>query len=298
MMTITEVSKQFDTVKAVSEVSMRIKKDRCTALLGPNGAGKTTLLSIVTGLLEADQGSVALDMKVKDRREVIGYLPQFPSFYGWMSGEEYIIYTARLCGLSLKKAKEKAAELLVLTGLEEAGRQRINGYSGGMKQRLGIAQALVNEPEFLILDEPVSALDPIGRREVLQLMQELKKHTSVLFSTHVLGDAELVSDDIYMMKKGKIILEGSLKELKQSYERPSFQVEAYEDLTAFGEKLLKAPWVRNVFPVASGIRLEVTSLAEARKQFMEAVAAENISFTKIEAGAVSLEDMFMQVMGS
>ncbi|SDO09930.1 ABC transporter ATP-binding protein [Alkalicoccus daliensis] len=298
MMNITEISKQFGDVKAVDGVSMNIAKDRCTALLGPNGAGKTTLLSIVTGLLPADQGSVTLEMKVKDRREVIGYLPQFPSFYTWMSGEEYVIYSAKLCGLTHKKAKSKAEELLSLTGLSDSRHKRISGYSGGMKQRLGIAQALVNEPALLILDEPVSALDPIGRREVLQLLQKLKAHTSILFSTHVLGDAELVSDDVYMMKNGRLIMEGSLKSLKQKYEQPAFLVEAYEDLTTFGNKIKEAAWVRSVIPSESGLRLEVTSLQEARKGLLEAAVKENIAFTKIEAGAVSLEDLFMQVMES
>lgn len=298
MMTITEISKQFGGVKAVNEVSLHIEKDRCTALLGPNGAGKTTLLSIVTGLLPADRGSVTLNMKVKDRREVIGYLPQFPNFYGWMSGEEYVIYAAQLCGLTKKKAQQKAEELLSLTGLGEAGRQRISGYSGGMRQRLGIAQALVNDPALLILDEPVSALDPIGRREVLQLLQKLKAHTSILFSTHVLGDAELVSDNVYMMKEGKIILEGSLKELKQKYEQPAFYIEAYDDLSVFAEKIREASWVKNVTVSAAGIRLEVSSLQEARKKLIKELAEAQVAFTKIEAGAVSLEDMFMQVMES
>ncbi len=152
MLKAVGVHKTYGVTKAVDDVEMHIKKDRCTALIGPNGAGKTTLLSIITGLLKPDKGEIILSGSQKDRREVLGYLPQFPQFYDWMTGREYVRYAGELFGLPRKEAETRTEELLAVTGLEESGSKRIAAYSGGMKQRLGIAQALVNRPELLILD--------------------------------------------------------------------------------------------------------------------------------------------------
>src|SRR5699024_6824411 len=158
------------------------------ALLGPNGAGKTTTLRMLSGLLKPTTGTIhiANAKKGEDVRHDIGYLPQYPVFHPWMTGKEFLTYVGQLAYLTKKEAAEKADQLLQKVAIYEARNKRIGKYSGGMKQRLGIAQAMIHDPKVLLLDEPVSSLDPIGRREVLTLMEELKQQTTLLFSTHIL----------------------------------------------------------------------------------------------------------------
>jgi ABC-2 type transport system ATP-binding protein len=296
MLKVIGVQKIYGETKAVDRVDMHIRKDRCTALIGPNGAGKTTLLSTITGLVKPDKGKVILSGKHQDRREVLGYLPQFPRFYDWMTGREYVRYAGELFGLTRKEAGRRAEELLAMTGLEDSGSKRIAGYSGGMKQRLGIAQALINRPELLILDEPVSALDPFGRREVIELLKKLKKDTAILFSTHVLGDAEQVSDDIYMMKEGRIILESTLADLKQNYALPVFLIETKEGLQELAGAFQNQPWVKEVELEAGRIRIQAVNMEEGRAGVLQLLKDKNALYTKVEAETVSLEEVFMQVM--
>ncbi|PTL37726.1 ABC transporter ATP-binding protein [Alkalicoccus saliphilus] len=296
MLRVTGVQKTYGKTTAVDNADLHIKKDRCTALIGPNGAGKTTLLSIITGLLKPEKGQVTLSGSQKDRREVIGYLPQFPQFYNWMTGREYIRYAGELFGLSRKVADSRAEELLAVTGLEKSGTKRIASYSGGMKQRLGIAQALVNHPELLILDEPVSSLDPFGRREVIELMEKLKKDTAILFSTHVLGEAEQVSDDVYMMKNGKIIMESTLADLKKNYALPVFLIETKGEIQELAEAFQGENWVEAVELDGGKLRIHAANMTQGRDGVLRLLRDTNALYTKVEAESVSLEDIFVKVM--
>lgn len=207
LLTISNLTKRFGTLTPVDGISFELEQGSCTALLGPNGAGKTTTLRMLAGLLSPTQGQIqyAATGKSQDSwRERIGYLPQYPKFYPWMTGIEYLLFGARLSGLKRSQALIRSQEVLEMVGLEEAAKRRISGYSGGMKQRLGIAQALVHQPDLIMLDEPVSALDPIGRREVMDLLQRLRGDVTILFSTHVLHDAEEICDDMVLMVDGRI----------------------------------------------------------------------------------------------
>jgi ABC-2 type transport system ATP-binding protein len=296
MLRVTEVQKTYGKTTAVDNADLYIKKDRCTALIGPNGAGKTTLLSIITGLLKPEKGQVTLSGSQKDRREVIGYLPQFPQFYNWMTGREYVRYAGELFGLSRKVADSRAEELLAVTGLEKSGTKLIASYSGGMKQRLGIAQALVNHPELLILDEPVSSLDPFGRREVIELLEKLKKDTAILFSTHVLGEAEQVSDDVYMMKNGKIIMESTLADLKKNYALPVFLIETKGEIQELAEAFQGENWVESVELDGGQLRIHAANMTQGRDGVLRLLRDTNALYTKVEAESVSLEDIFVKVM--
>lgn len=180
---VAKLSKQYKNKLAVQNISFSLQEGKCTALLGPNGAGKTTVLNMITGLIDPSAGKISSPFLKSntDLRSMIGFLPQFPAFYEWMSGEEYLIFAGELCHLSKSEAMKRADELLQIVGLEEGKKRKISQYSGGMKQRLGIAQALIHKPKLILLDEPVSALDPFGRREVLELMKGLKNETTILF---------------------------------------------------------------------------------------------------------------------
>src|SRR5699024_10985732 len=181
---------------------------------------------MLAGLLKPTSGSIEFkEKKAKDLREFIGYLPQSIAFFNWMSGKEFLVFAGQLAKLDRKEAEKRSEELLERVGLTAAKKRKIGGYSGGMKQRLGLAQALIHRPKLLILDEPVSALDPHGRREVLEMMREIKEETTILFSTHVLHDAEEISDDILIMHEGEIAISGSLENVMEAYQQPTLQIE-------------------------------------------------------------------------
>ncbi|WP_416151745.1 ATP-binding cassette domain-containing protein [Salipaludibacillus sp. HK11] len=292
-----KLTKQFNGSAAVKEISLSIKEGACTALLGPNGAGKTTTLNMLTGLMKPTSGTVQFHEEYQgDRRKYLGYLPQYPKFYGWMSGKEYLIFAAKLAGLSKEESVKRTVEMLELVGLAEDGKKKVSGYSGGMKQRLGIAQALVHDPKLLILDEPVSALDPIGRREVLELMKKLKKTTSILFSTHVLYDAEEVSDEIFIMKRGEVVVEGGLGELQKTYQQPTIFIETEMPLQDWHESIKNMDWIRHSSLAKNKLTLTVDDLDRARADLWKNKSLQDLKIVKFEVAKTSLEDLFMKVM--
>ncbi|ADI00185.1 ABC transporter ATP-binding protein [Salisediminibacterium selenitireducens] len=297
LLTVEHLTKQFGSFSAVRDVSFTVQEGVCATLLGPNGAGKTTTLNMITGLSTPTSGTIALgDGYTLDRRHHLGYLPQHPSFFNWMSAEEYLRFSGELAGLTRQEANERARVLLGKVGLDDAARKRIAGFSGGMKQRLGIAQALIHKPALVILDEPVSALDPFGRREVLDLMQELKKETSILFSTHVLNDAEQVSDDVYMMKGGSLVMSGSLTEVQASFERPVIHLATALPIGEWLDGKSSATWITSVEASELGATLGVTDIAEARDALLNDNALRALGITRFEVGRKSLEDVFVEVM--
>src|SRR5690625_856400 len=230
LLTVNNLSKQYKDKLAVNDVSFQFSAGKCIALIGPNGAGKTTILRTLAGLLKPTSGIVQFSGQEDntDLRPFIGYLPQYPVFYSWMTGLEFLVYSGELTFLTKSEATKRAHELLEKVGIAEAKNRRIGKYSGGMKQRLGIAQAIIHKPKLLMLDEPVSSLDPIGLREVLTLMEELKNDMTILFSTHILSDADEVSDELLLLHHGEIVESGSMEELRKKYQTAKIKL-AFED---------------------------------------------------------------------
>lgn len=302
LLQVSQLRKTYGSHESVKDISFNIEAGRCVALLGPNGAGKTTTLRMLAGLLPPTSGTIALSgtSPGADFRRQLGYLPQAPAFYGWMSGREYMVLAARLSGIGAKEASALAAETLEKVGLKEAARRRIAGYSGGMKQRLGLAQALVHRPRLLLLDEPVSALDPIGRREVMQLLQAIRKETTVIFSTHVLHDAEEICDDIILMNRGTIAESGTLEELRSKYRLPviRLQVEKSEQASAWLNSLRQRPFAGECRVTEEEGFYQVEHLDHAREAVLREAADLGIPLLRFEAGSSTLEDLFMKVVGS
>lgn len=218
------VSMKFGAFQALDKVSFRVPSENCYGFLGQNGAGKTTILRMLVGLLRPNEGEifVAGHSLLTEREQVkrlCGYLPQRPEFYPWLSGEEFLRLSAELVGVPVRQAKTAASKYLGTVGLTEFARRRVGKYSGGMQQRLGLAAALIGEPPVLLLDEPVSALDPQGRDEMFSLLKELKREKTIFLSSHILHDIEQVCDGVVIIHKGKIRAQGALSELlKQSGE--------------------------------------------------------------------------------
>ena len=207
---IDRVSKQYKNKIAVDRVSLRLHRG-VYGLLGENGAGKTTLMRMLCGILKPTSGTIdfdGIDVSEEAYRAVLGYLPQDFGYYPEFSARDFLLYFAALKGISAKQAKRRAEELLALVSLEDAAGKKIRTFSGGMKQRLGIAQALLNDPKLVILDEPTAGLDPKERVRFRNLIETLGKDSIVLLSTHIVSDIEHVADQVLMMKDGQMIYAG------------------------------------------------------------------------------------------
>jgi ABC-2 type transport system ATP-binding protein len=300
LLKVEALRKQFGGVEAVKGISFSLQEGRCTSLLGPNGAGKTTTLKMLSGLLQQTAGTIRFSGWDGDIRQHIGYLPQYPAFYKWMSGREYMEYVGELAGLGRREARERGLQLLELVGLKESAKRRIGGYSGGMKQRLGIAQALIHKPKLLILDEPVSALDPIGRREILELIGLIKQETTILFSTHVLHDAEEVSNDVMIMRGGEILEAGSLEEVRERHRQPLIRIEADQSLESWADGL-QARLGKNILSEINvqgrSAQLTAVNMEQAMVGVMADLAAAKVRVRKYEAASSTLEELFMKVVG-
>ena len=208
---IDRLTKQFQNKIAVDRVSLRLNNG-VYGLLGTNGAGKTTLMRMLCGILQPTSGTIAFDgMDVSEEgyRAILGYLPQDFGYYPEFTAMDFLLYMAALKGLPKQSAKRRANELLELVGLQDMGRKKIKTFSGGMKQRLGIAQALLNNPKMLILDEPTAGLDPKERVRFRNLIGQLGKDSIVLLSTHIVSDIEHIADEVLMMKNGNLIYHGA-----------------------------------------------------------------------------------------
>ncbi|MEN8698239.1 ABC transporter ATP-binding protein [Bacillus infantis] len=293
----SDLVKRYGNTNAVKGINFHIEEGRCVSLLGPNGAGKTTTLKMLSGLLEPTSGSIDFKGgKAKDLRQFIGYLPQYPAFFNWMSGKEFLVFAGQLAKLNRKEAEKRSEELLERVGLTDAKKRKIRGYSGGMKQRLGLAQALIHRPKLLILDEPVSALDPLGRREVLDMMREIKEETTILFSTHVLHDAEEISDDILIMHDGEIAVSGSLESVMAEYRQPILQIEFESQAADWLKSIAGYGFVSEVSIQGNKASIVLNDMVNGKQTLLKDIVDRKLPIRKFEVSQTTLEDLFMKVM--
>lgn len=297
MLTLSHVSKRFGAHSVINDLSFEIPENTIYGFIGQNGAGKTTTMKMILGLYPMDAGTIqvngeAVSYGQTKTNRFIGYLPDVPEFYGYMTPSEYLKLCGEITGIPDTEMKKRIPELLELVGLEKANK-RIQGFSRGMKQRLGIAQALLNQPKLLICDEPTSALDPIGRKEIIDILQSVKNKTTILFSTHILSDVERICDEIGLLNDGKLALQGSLEEIRSLRKSDGFEIEFQnpEDTGRFAE-LLKG-----------GEQLGKTGLKYAGKTEKDMAAAmkllcdQRIYPLKVEMREPTLESLFMEVVG-
>ena len=273
------------------DVDLVVPAGSVYGLVGPNGAGKTTLLSILTGMRTADRGSVDLGV---DRRRV-AVCPDVPEFDGWLTAFEVVDLARDLIAPQLDG--DAVLDALTVAGLVDAADRRVGGFSRGMTQRLGLAAALVGDPELLFLDEPTSALDPAGRAEILSLVAGLRGRATVIFSSHILADVQRVADSVGILRAGRLLYQGATQALIDTYLQPRWHVRLAGDAAAVAAELTGRPWVSRVTPADDGLRIEATSLEAGERGIPAAIAATGGRLVALEPVAADLESAFLALTG-
>ncbi len=296
------LTKTYGDKHALDAVDLTVEEGSIFGFLGPNGAGKTTMLRLLTGLARPTSGTVQVlgrDVSTAGNavRAELGFLPDVPGFYAWMTAEEFLRFAGKLFGLGREVLDNRVAMLLDLAGLTGVTTE-IGGYSRGMKQRLGVAQALVNAPRLLLLDEPTSALDPMGRKDLLEMIASLRGRTTVFFSTHILGDVERVCDSVAILDKGRVVVQAPIGELTTMYGARKVVVEVTADADELASELAQRPWVTGVVRGSNAsIEITVTDMGLAQQEIPAMVAARRTGLVRMEAGELGLEEVFVELVG-
>ncbi len=295
MLQITNLCKRFGDKEVLGGLHLSVPEHSIFGFIGKNGAGKTTTMKTVLGLLKADAGEIRVNGEAVVYGQTatnrhIGYLPDVPEFYSFMTPREYLRFCGEITGMGKREIVRRSEELLELVGLRNE-EHRIKGFSRGMKQRLGIAQALLNRPKLLICDEPTSALDPVGRKEILDILSSLGEQTTVLFSTHILSDVERICTDVAFLDHGKIGIEGKISEIKTKYRSEEYLIEAESDADVAR--------LQNTFPgmkALQGNRLVFREDSVTVFDVLHFVTEHRISLLKLERMEPTLESLFMEVI--
>ncbi len=295
MLRIAGLKKRFGCKEVLTGLSLAVPEHSIFGFIGKNGAGKTTTMKTVLGLLAADAGEITVaGEKVSYGQTAtnrwIGYLPDVPEFYPFMTAREYLRFCGEITGMRKAENEKRSEELLELVGLH-GETHRVRGFSRGMKQRLGIAQALLNRPRLLICDEPTSALDPVGRKEILDLLLTVRTQTTVLFSTHILSDVERICTDVAFLDHGKAEVQGKLADIKSKYRGDEYLVETERDADALA--------LREAFPAMRQTgknRLVFREKDCPAFDVMRAAADRRIPLLKLERQEPTLESLFMEVV--
>jgi len=299
------LTKQFGKVAALQGLDLEVPAGAVFGFLGPNGAGKTTALSILAGLANPSAGEASvcgLDVTREGTavRRRIGFLRQDPRCYGWMTGRETLQFTGRFFDLTPVEVDRQADELLDLVDLSGAANRKMSGYSGGMRQRLGIAQALVGRPDVLLLDEPCSSLDPAGRLEVMQIMERLRGGMTIFYSTHILQDVERVADQVAIIADGRRVMQGPIQELLAGG-ASTLSLEIEGDCARLRAGLRRQRYVHEVECTHNAasplhhLRLEVDDMEVARRAVPKLVVEYDLLFIGCRPEQRSLEEVFLDV---
>lgn len=295
MLHITGLKKHFGDKEVLRGLEMSVPEHSVFGFIGKNGAGKTTTMKTVLGLIKPDEGEITVfGEKVvygqTATNRYIGYLPDVPEFYSFMTAPEYLCFCAEITGMKKSETKHRTNELLELVGLGGEG-HRIKGFSRGMKQRLGIAQALLNRPKLLICDEPTSALDPVGRKEILDILLSVREQATVLFSTHILSDVERICTDVAFLSDGAVNMQGKLSDIKEGYRTEEYLIETQRESDA--QYLLGA---FDGFRQTDKNRLIFREREKTLFDVLKYVTDKKIPVLKIERMEPSLEALFMEAV--
>jgi ABC-2 type transport system ATP-binding protein len=299
---IRNLVKNYNGVNAVDHLNLDVPEGSIYGFLGPNGAGKTTTLKMIVGMTAPTEGGIEifgnkLTFGSDNYRDEIGFLPDVPGFYDWMSAKEFIEFSGSLYHIKPDILKKRTKELLEMVGLTKSANKKVGEFSRGMKQRLGIAQALVNNPKIILLDEPVSALDPMGRKEVMDIIGSLAGKVTVFFSSHILADVERICDRVIIIKDGKAILEDSIEHIRQFSNSREIEIEFENiDSETFLSLIKNATWLESIKNGGKKVSIEVNDLNQARTEINEIICKQNIFLRKFIIAEATLEDIFIKVV--
>jgi ABC-2 type transport system ATP-binding protein len=297
-----QLSKQYGDVHALKPLDLKVPQGAIFGFLGRNGAGKTTTIRLLTGLAQPTTGSawvagIKTTNANNQARATFGYLPQDPSFYTWMTAREYLDYIAQLFRLDKQARQKRVMDMLAVVGLETAVNRKIGGFSGGMKQRLGIAQAMIQQPPVLFLDEPTSALDPAGRHELLSLIESLRGQVTVFLSSHILSDVERVCDTVGIIHEGQLLLVTDREELLAQYASNIIALRLERNnlaqLEPFKQALQAQTWVSGLNQTENELRITVTDVDTGKRSILPLVVEHNLVLTRYEWIRPSLEEVFL-----
>jgi ABC-2 type transport system ATP-binding protein len=299
---VTGLVKSFGSYKVINGLDLAVPEHSVFGFIGPNGAGKTTTMKMVLGLMKPDSGSICVCGepvaygRTRTNR-LIGYLPDVPEFYGFMNAREYLKLCGEITGMSAGLIGMRGGALLAMVGLEGV-KKRISTYSRGMKQRLGIAQALLNEPRLLLCDEPTSALDPIGRKEILDILRAAAAHTTVLFSTHILSDVERICDEIAVLSGGRIALSGTLASIRAAHKQDMLQVECVSraDLDTFCLSQRLLPFMADAQASGATVTFRAVDISAVQRAALAAFAEQGVLPVRMELPEPTLETLFMEAV--
>lgn len=297
MLRITNLHKRFGDKQVLQGVELTVPEHSIFGFIGQNGAGKTTTMKAILGLLRVDSGHIEVGGETvvygnTATNRMIGYLPDVPAFYPYMTAPEYLRFCGQLCGMDRDEIEGRSRELLELVGLAEE-KHRIQGFSRGMKQRLGIAQALLHRPKLLICDEPTSALDPMGRQEILHILQSLRQQTTVLFSTHILSDVERICTDAAFLHNGAITMQGTISQLKARYRSELYRLELGDDAACAA--------LQAAFPLLQPAQQRCLTLDGQQlcpASVLSFIGEKRLPLVKWEKAEPTLETLFMEVTGA
>jgi len=301
------LTKSYKGVNALQSLDLKVPHNSIFAFLGPNGSGKTTTIKLLLGLIYPTAGTArvfGLDIG-RDSvaiRSRLGYLPQEPRYYEHMTARETLRYAARFFFKGpADEIEARVAQTLEMVGLDDKADRPIKGFSGGERQRLGIAQAQVNYPDLLILDEPAASLDPMGRRDVLAVMERLRKHTTIFYCTHILDDVQRVSDTVAILNRGTLVANGPIDELLAGGDGVAYTVKIKGDAEAARQRLAGQPWVTGIQTQsrngATAWTVSVSDEAAAEAQILRLLLADqDLAVTEFGRKTHALEDVFMQIV--
>ncbi|MGO5008842.1 ABC transporter ATP-binding protein [Bacillus wiedmannii] len=294
---IKNVTKSFKGKIAVNNFSMELQAGECVGLIGPNGAGKSTLIKVISDITNPTAGEVLLNgIKISKMKREIGYLPQYPNFFHWMTARETLTFMGQLSGLKKEELSKSIPKMLEKVGLKGEENAKVSTFSGGMKQRLGIAQALLHKPALIVMDEPVSALDPIGRREVLNLIEEIKKDTTILLSTHILSDAEEICERFVMIKDGTKIEDTTITELLHRNGENKLIIEITAKDREWIDVVKKLPYVKDVEVIGLKIKVKVESIEINKNMLLQNALEHKVNIVKFEINNDTLEEIFLKLV--